>query len=145
MIIARKAEPGLSRKDSVEMRRRTISIWIFLGAFVAFSICLPLGHVCLNKSFDSRNISGLTVRADSGIRRTQATEWRSQASDRDGNDEVCQTCLLTQNLHLKHAVTVFAALRPVAETMALPRISSVAKASFSRSASNRAPPTPPLV
>jgi hypothetical protein len=75
-----------------------IGIWTVLVTFLAFSICLPLGHICLDRIPSADNWT-LTKTANHSTVAHDTGWWANKVQD-DHRDEVCQACLLAQNLLL---------------------------------------------
>jgi hypothetical protein len=111
------------------MRRQgsQLCVGIVLCVFLSFSICLPLGHVCLNQ------FSG-------GTQLTQDSAWQTSKIQNSHKEDVCQACLLAQNLLLHQGAVELKVTRT--PTSKLDRINDpiIAATDHFQSASNRAPP-----
>ncbi len=127
-------------KGPLGMRRqlsRTL-IWLVLGSFFSFSICLPLGHVCLNQGFHTspKGVHAAALSYNSG----QDRFWQPDSFGENHQNDVCQACLLGQNILLDRGHVELAAIRSISS--ALDRIYApvIPIARFFQSASKRAPP-----
>jgi len=123
------------------MKRQVAQVWIVLSAFLSFSICLPLAHVCLDRALDGQQAAGLAARsALAWISHTQGLVLQARTLDERHGDDVCQACLLAQNLSLNHAAMGLAVLPAVAPAPDSVRAFIAAIADSFRSAPKRAPP-----
>ena len=126
------------------MRRQSAQVWLVLGVFLFFSMCLPLGHVCSEHVLGGRQQSAdLATRAiakSQGTARVQDTEWQAPLFESQQND-ICQACLLIQNLILNHAVAEIAVLRIIVNVPESVRDSVIVSSDPFKSAFKRAPPS----
>ncbi len=116
------------------MRRQAgrLWIWVVLGAFLSFSICLPFGHVCLDQ------FSGGEHQA-AGVAGKETT-WQPETSGESHKDDVCQACLLGQNLLLDDGAVQLAVNRAVIFRLDRVYALLIAVPDTFQSASKRAPP-----
>jgi hypothetical protein len=120
------------------MRRQIgpIRIWLALGSFFVFSICLPLGHVCLNQDSYANPALASSYPDSHG----QDRDWRSSSIDESHKNDICQACLLAQNLFLDHGHIEMVAARTISSTLDRIYVPVIAITDFFQSASKRAPP-----
>jgi len=111
------------------MRRQVsqLGVGIVLSAFLSFSICLPLGHVCLNQ------FSG-------GALLAQNLAWQTNTIQNSHKEDVCLACLLAQNLLLHHGAVELKVTRTPTSKLDRSNDPVIAAADHSQSASKRAPP-----
>ena len=113
-----------------------IRIWLVLGSFLAFSICLPLGHVCLNQNSYANPALASSYLHSHG----QDKDWQSSSIDENHKNDICQACLLAQNLLLDHGHVEMVVARAISSTLDRIYGPVIAIADFFQSASKRAPP-----
>ena len=84
----------------MEMRKQIgpIWTWLVLISFLAFSICLPLGHVCLNHGSYANQLSAQPLAQSYLSGYVQDKAWHAGSVDENHNRDICQACLLGQNL-----------------------------------------------
>jgi hypothetical protein len=146
MVLKEQRADALVSLTSVRSggKRQAAGVWVFLGAFLFFSICLPLGHVCLDHVFVGlQQTSGIpaqsmTLRTRSALSGDLA--WHAQKFDGGEEDVVCQACLLAQNLLLDRAAVNLTVLRPVERTPKRLKAPAIAFTHSFQSVSKRAPP-----
>jgi hypothetical protein len=113
-----------------------IRIWLGIGLFLAFSICLPLGHACLNHISYATPALALSHPDSHG----QDKDWQSGSVDENHKNDVCQACLLSQTLLLFHGEVELVATRSISSTLDRLYAPVIAITDFFRSTSKRAPP-----
>jgi hypothetical protein len=113
-----------------------IRIGLGIGLFLSFSICLPLGHACLNHVSYANPASALSYPDSHG----QDKDWQSSAVDENHKNDVCQACLLSQTLLLFHGEPEPVATRLISSTLDRTYAPVIAITDFFRSTPKRAPP-----
>ncbi len=123
------------------MKRQVAQVWIVLSAFLSFSICLPLAHVCLDHALERQPTAGIAARSiPEWISTSHGLAFQALKFAESHKDDVCQACLLAQNLSLDHAAMGLAVLPAIAPAPDTIRAFVIAIADSFRSARKRAPP-----
>jgi hypothetical protein len=140
-------DPGRLAQVPTRMRRQASVDWIVLGAFLFFSICMPLDHVCFDRIADGLHMTAghvaqsLTEQAPPQGARALSSQHRMSQQKED----VCPACLWSQNLLLNHATVRLAAARATARAPVYIAFSAVPLSDFFQSTFKRGPPCRPSI
>jgi len=137
----RGREPCTDRGYETKRQVGQAWVWAVLGAFLLFSICLPLGHVCLNHPLGATSrITYTEARSAADPVTHGQPAWQAARLDEIHEDDVCQACLIAQNLFLDDRAVELTIIDSTNSTLDRLYAPVIAVADSSRSAFKRAPP-----
>ncbi len=130
------------RGSKMNRQADQVRVWAVLGAFLLFSICLPLSHVCLSHPLGvTSQITYTEARSAIDPTAHGHPAWQAARLDEIHEDDFCQACLIAQNLFLDDCAVELTIIDSRNSTLDRSYAPLIAVADSSRSIFKRAPPT----